>query len=103
MTASVLFVFNRALPCVRPCIRYLALAVLSSRYPRSLSINRALTEVPSAKILYVDRFGFLVETPLKGQLSRVRLPFPRPAASRKDVKDLIVEMTRQAQGTSGQK
>ncbi|CAI5977875.1 unnamed protein product [Closterium sp. NIES-65] len=60
-------------------------------------------EVPSAKILYVDRFGFLVETPLKGQLSRVRLPFPRPAASRKDVKDLIVEMTRQAQGTSGQK
>ncbi|CAI7761574.1 unnamed protein product [Closterium sp. NIES-53] len=43
------------------------------------------------------------QTPLKGQLSRVRLPFPRPAASRKDVKDLIVEMTRQAQGTSGQK
>ncbi|CAI5459704.1 unnamed protein product [Closterium sp. Yama58-4] len=60
-------------------------------------------EVPSAKILYVDRFGFLVETPLKGQVSRVRLPFPRPATSRKDVKDLIVEMTRQAQGTSGQK
>eukprot|EP00271_Cylindrocystis_brebissonii_P008858 TRINITY_DN23383_c0_g1_i1.p1 TRINITY_DN23383_c0_g1~~TRINITY_DN23383_c0_g1_i1.p1 ORF type:complete len:372 (+),score=67.60 TRINITY_DN23383_c0_g1_i1:56-1117(+) len=59
--------------------------------------ERALgIKVASAKILNVDRFGFRVEVPLNGQLSRVRLPFPRAAKDRKDVKNLIVEMTKEA-------
>lgn len=60
--------------------------------------NAIGVKVSSAKILTVDRFGFVVEVPLKGQMSRIRLPFPRPAEDRKDVKNLIVQMTQEAKG-----
>lgn len=58
-------------------------------------------KVSSAKILNVDRYGFRVEVPLNGQVSRIRLPFPRPAMDRKDVKGLIVEMSRAAKHEGG--
>eukprot|EP00897_Mesotaenium_endlicherianum_P004409 jgi/Mesen1/3997/ME000211S03180 len=56
--------------------------------------------VPSAKILNIDRFGMRVEVVLEKQPSRIRLPFPRPAQDRKDVKTLIVEMTQAAKAGS---
>ena len=37
---------------------------------------------------------------LEGQPMKLRLPFSRPAESRKDVKDLIVEMTKTATAAS---
>lgn len=60
-------------------------------------VNAALqVKVSSARILHVDQYGMVVETSLRGQVSRVRVAFPRQAESRKDVKDLIVQMTREA-------
>lgn len=54
-----------------------------------------LSGVESAHILSVDSLGMQVRvTRAGGETFKLRLPFPRPAGSRKDVKDLIVEMTR---------
>lgn len=44
----------------------------------------------------LDRLGFMVQVTRLGQSFKLRLPFPRPAESRKDVKSLIVEMTQAA-------
>ncbi|CBJ48592.1 conserved unknown protein [Ectocarpus siliculosus] len=54
-------------------------------------------EVTSAQITAVDRLGMYVLVGMPdGQSGKLRLPFPRPAESRKDVKTLIVEMTQAA-------
>ncbi|CAM9324584.1 unnamed protein product [Ascophyllum nodosum] len=54
-------------------------------------------EVTSAQITAVDRLGMYVLVGMgDGQSGKLRLPFPRPAESRADVKTLIVEMTNAA-------
>lgn len=54
-------------------------------------------EIASAQITAVDRLGMYVLVGMNdGQSGKLRLPFPRPAEDRKDVKTLIVEMTNVA-------
>lgn len=54
-------------------------------------------KVDTAKILNLDRLGFTVEAVRTGGgLHKIRVPFPRPAADRKDVKTLIVQMLTDA-------
>lgn len=51
----------------------------------------------SAAVTGVDRLGiWAVVTLVSGKHKRVRLPFPRPATERKDVRALVIEMTRAA-------
>ncbi|OAE32210.1 hypothetical protein AXG93_1793s1440 [Marchantia polymorpha subsp. ruderalis] len=49
-------------------------------------------KVDSAIIEEVDSFGFYVLSQFEGKPLKLRIPFPRKAESRKDVKTLIVEM-----------
>jgi len=53
-----------------------------------------LPQVEKAELVQLDRLGFMVAVTRLGQTFKVRLPFPRPAGDRKDVKTLIVEMTQ---------
>jgi putative heme iron utilization protein len=55
-------------------------------------------DVKEAIISSVDSYGMFVRIKRGGdnQYSKIRLPFPRQAKDRKDVKDIIVEMTRAA-------
>ena len=53
-----------------------------------------LPEVTKADLVSLDKLGFQVQVERKGQTFKVRLPFPRAAENRKDVKTLIVEMTQ---------
>lgn len=57
-----------------------------------------LPQVEKAELVQLDRLGFMVQVTRLGQTFKLRLPFPRPAEDRKDVKTLIVEMTRAALG-----
>ncbi|CAL5219739.1 g1637 [Coccomyxa viridis] len=52
--------------------------------------------VESASILSLDRLGLAVECKADGKAFSCRVPFVRPAGNRKDIKDIIVEMTRAA-------
>ena len=52
--------------------------------------------VDETRITGVDRLGLDLVCKKGEQTVRARLPFSRPADSRKDVKDVIVEMTRAA-------
>ncbi|KAL5547274.1 hypothetical protein UlMin_006961 [Ulmus minor] len=52
--------------------------------------------VDSAHILDLDSLGFNVKAGYKGQTFKLRIPFPRRAEDRKDVKTLIVEMLQAA-------
>ncbi|CAI8613608.1 unnamed protein product [Vicia faba] len=56
------------------------------------------TSVPVdfADILDLDHLGFNVKAVYKGDTFKLRVPFPRPAEDRKDVKTLIVEMLQAA-------
>ncbi|WJX77666.1 hypothetical protein P8452_60950 [Trifolium repens] len=56
------------------------------------------TSVPVdfADILDLDRLGFNVKAGYQGDTFKLRVPFPRPAEDRKDVKTLIVEMLQAA-------
>ncbi|XP_045795585.1 uncharacterized protein LOC123890088 [Trifolium pratense] len=56
------------------------------------------TSVPVdfADILDLDRLGFNVKAGYQGDIFKLRVPFPRPAEDRKDVKTLIVEMLQAA-------
>lgn len=57
--------------------------------------------VESAHILSVDSLGMQVRVARTGgETFKLRLPFPRPAESRKDVKNLIVEMTQASAGAA---
>ena len=53
-----------------------------------------LPQVEKAELVALDRLGFMVQITRTGQTFKLRLPFPRPAEDRKDVKTLIVEMTQ---------
>jgi len=59
-----------------------------------------LPYVEKAELVQMDRLGFMVQCTRKvfgsdeRQVFKVRLPFPRAAEDRKDVKTLIVEMTQ---------
>jgi len=59
-----------------------------------------LDEVEKADLVALDRLGFNVAITRKGQTFKLRLPFPRPATDRKDVKALIVEMTQASAGAA---
>uniref|UniRef100_A0A7C9D9V0 DUF2470 domain-containing protein n=2 Tax=Opuntia streptacantha TaxID=393608 RepID=A0A7C9D9V0_OPUST len=52
--------------------------------------------VESAYMLDVDRLGFYVKARYKGKTYKLRIPFPRPAVIRKDVKMLVIEMLQAA-------
>lgn len=52
--------------------------------------------VESAYMLDVDRLGFYVKASYKGRTYKLRIPFPRPAVIRKDVKMLVIEMLQAA-------
>ncbi|WOL04233.1 hypothetical protein Cni_G12954 [Canna indica] len=53
-------------------------------------------KVDFAHMLDVDRLGFNVKAGYEGSTFKLRIPFPRPAQDRKDVKTLIVEMLQAA-------
>jgi len=53
-----------------------------------------LDQVDDAQLVQLDRLGFMVQVTRLGQSFKMRLPFPRAAEDRKDVKTLIVEMTQ---------
>lgn len=64
---------------------------------RTHYVYRSMSQLVSAQISAVDRLGMYVVVGMPdGQSGKLRLPFPRPAESRKDVKTLIVEMTQAA-------
>ncbi|GAB2227447.1 hypothetical protein Droror1_Dr00009269 [Drosera rotundifolia] len=52
--------------------------------------------VDSAEMLEVDSLGFYVKVGYQGSTHKLRIPFPRRAENRKDVKTLIVEMLQAA-------
>ncbi|KAK9725661.1 hypothetical protein RND81_05G160700 [Saponaria officinalis] len=56
--------------------------------------------VESAYIMDIDHLGFNVKASYLGKTYKLRIPFPRPAADRKDVKTLIVEMLQAAKSNS---
>jgi hypothetical protein len=56
--------------------------------------------VESAELVGLDRLGMYVVVGIKGEKGKLRLPFPRPAADRKSVKELIVEMTQASSSSS---
>jgi hypothetical protein len=66
-------------------------------------------EVTEAIITSVDALGMYVKvkrTPRASdqpQQFKLRLPFPRPAEDRKDIKKIIVEMTQAASAASAAK
>uniref|UniRef100_A0A0G4I9C8 Uncharacterized protein n=1 Tax=Chromera velia CCMP2878 TaxID=1169474 RepID=A0A0G4I9C8_9ALVE len=58
-----------------------------------------------AEIVNLDRLGMTVKCGRKeDEQLKLRIPFPRPAESRKDIKELLVQMTREAaQAAAGSK
>ncbi|CAH8386211.1 unnamed protein product [Eruca vesicaria subsp. sativa] len=56
--------------------------------------------VESALMLDLDSLGFNVKATLQGNTFKIRVPFPRRAQDRKDVKTLIVEMLQAAKSVS---
>ncbi|WVZ66452.1 hypothetical protein U9M48_015664 [Paspalum notatum var. saurae] len=59
-----------------------------------------LFQVDFAYMLDVDSFGFNVKAGFDGSVLKLRIPFPRQAQDRKDVKTLIVEMLQAARSSS---
>lgn len=53
-------------------------------------------DVQSGSIQTLDRLGLTTKCQAEGKEFTCRLPFIRPAQNRKDVKDIIVEMTKTA-------
>ena len=51
--------------------------------------------------MQLDRLGFMVQVTRLGQTFKLRLPFPRAAEDRKDVKTLIVQMTQASLADEG--
>eukprot|EP00252_Welwitschia_mirabilis_P009079 TRINITY_DN21374_c0_g1_i3.p1 TRINITY_DN21374_c0_g1~~TRINITY_DN21374_c0_g1_i3.p1 ORF type:complete len:229 (+),score=51.67 TRINITY_DN21374_c0_g1_i3:627-1313(+) len=49
-------------------------------------------EVDHAEMIDLDSMGFNVKVSYHGNMARLRIPFPRVAKDRRDVKSLIVEM-----------
>ena len=57
-----------------------------------------LDQLDAAQLVQMDRLGLTVQCERLGQTFKMRLPFPRAAEDRKDVKTLIVEMTKASMG-----
>lgn len=57
-------------------------------------------KVDFAYMLDVDSLGFNVKAGYDGSVLKLRIPFPRRAQDRKDVKTLIVEMLQAAKASS---
>jgi putative heme iron utilization protein len=57
-------------------------------------------KVDFAYMLDVDSLGFNVKAGYDGSVLKLRIPFPRQAQDRKDVKTLIVEMLQAAKAAS---
>ncbi|XP_024522527.1 glutamyl-tRNA reductase-binding protein, chloroplastic isoform X2 [Selaginella moellendorffii] len=57
-------------------------------------------KVDHAFMLDVDSLGFYVKAAIQGTPTKLRIPFPRAAQDRKDVKTLIVEMLSAARATT---
>lgn len=57
-------------------------------------------KVDYAYMLDLDSLGFNVKAGYKGSAMKLRIPFPRRAEDRKDVKTLIVEMLQAARASS---
>ncbi|KAJ4789829.1 Root border cell-specific protein [Rhynchospora pubera] len=57
-------------------------------------------KVDSAYMLDLDSLGFSVKAEYEGKTMKLRIPFPRPAQDRKDVKTLIVEMLQAAKSSA---
>ena len=55
-----------------------------------------LDQVEAADLVQMDKLGFMVQIDRLGQTFKLRLPFPRAAENRGDVKKLIVQMTQEA-------
>lgn len=54
-------------------------------------------QVDGAKMLSVDKLGFDVDCTVNGESGvKLRLMYPEPAETRGDVKDRIVQMTKEA-------
>lgn len=64
--------------------------------------NDETPDITEAEITSVDSLGMYIKVTREGPVAflpqsfKLRLPFPRPAEDRKDVKTLIVELTQQA-------
>ncbi|XP_034694494.1 uncharacterized protein LOC117920907 isoform X2 [Vitis riparia] len=56
--------------------------------------------VDSAYMLDLDSLGFYVKATYRGNTFKLRIPFPRRAEDRKDVKTLVVEMLQAANSQS---
>lgn len=56
--------------------------------------------VDSAYMLDLDSLGFYVKATYRGNTFKLRIPFPRRAEDRKDVKTLVVEMLQAAKSQS---
>ena len=52
--------------------------------------------VTAARIIDLDKLGLNLEVEFGSESMQARLPFPRPAESRGDIKTVIVECTRAA-------
>ncbi|KAK9816630.1 hypothetical protein WJX72_003062 [[Myrmecia] bisecta] len=50
--------------------------------------------VDEAKILSLDRLGMQMQVKRSGEVIKCRLPFVRPVTTRKEIKDVIVEMSK---------
>ena len=55
-----------------------------------------LDQLEKAELVQLDRLGFIVQCSRLGQTFKMRLPLPRAAEDRKDVKTLIVQMTQES-------
>ncbi|XP_010549675.1 PREDICTED: uncharacterized protein LOC104820775 [Tarenaya hassleriana] len=66
------------------------------------AIAQHITSVPveTALMLDLDSLGFNVKATYQGNTFKLRIPFPRRAEDRKDVKTLIVEMLQAAKSAS---
>ncbi|KAJ4850716.1 hypothetical protein Tsubulata_004192 [Turnera subulata] len=58
--------------------------------------HATLIPVDSAYMLDLDSLGFYVKAVYQGNTHKLRVPFPRRAVDRKDVKTLVVEMLQAA-------
>lgn len=63
-----------------------------------LHTTNSSCSVDKALIQSIDRLGMTVVCERGKDALKCRLPFPRPAADRKDIKTLIVEMTQASAG-----
>eukprot|EP01018_Ginkgo_biloba_P032012 Gb_08269 [translate_table: standard] len=65
--------------------------------------HSAAIQVDHAHIIDLDRLGFNVKVSYQGKTFKLRIPFPRPAEDRRDVKNLIVQMLETAKVSSAGK